>query len=265
MTSLHPYRQTVVTPDTYDAMCRLERAASRFGEGIQVTYDGVSAAHASWEGVEQDAGPLGLPPALSMRPTGREVYLGLSGLGGDAMRELAVLWSLAVPLGFMPWDRYPVPSATSHVFHYLGPWDTVGDFLHGEGRGDHAWPSMACAAQIEVGTWGGTQITERTVQTHLHRLGIHCGPIDGSIGPITIAAMKALGLGGMEVTRVAEALSKMSVPAEAPGDERVQGHIVLGGVPMSAFTSGGVHTVKTRNGYAVTVDGPGRLILTVGE
>ena len=264
MTSLHPYRQTVVTPDTYDAMCRLERAAARFGDGIQVTYGGVSAAHASWEGVEQDAGPLGLPPALSMRPTGREVYLGLTGLD-DPLQRLAVLWSLAVPLGFMPWDRYPVPSDTSHVFHYFGPWDTVGDFLHGEGRGDHAWPSMACAAQIEVGAWGGNQITERSVQMHLHRLGIHCGPIDGNIGPVTIAAMKAMGLGGMEVNRVVEALSKMSVPSTSPKEGHVQGHVVLGGVSMEAFSSGGVKTVKTRNGYAITVLGPGRLILTVGD
>jgi len=198
-------------------------------------------------------------------PPNPEVYLGISGLGGDRLQELAVLWSLAVPLGFIPWDRYPVPSPTSRVFHYIGHWDTVGDFLHGEGRGDHAWPSMVCAAQIEVGTWGGNRITERTVQMHLHRLGIHCGPIDGNIGSVTIAAMKAMGLGGVEVSRVVEALSKMSAPSETPSAGRVQGHLVLGGVAMNAFTSGGVHTVKTRNGYAVTVDGPERLILTVGE
>jgi len=77
--------------------------------------------------------------------------------------------------------------------------------------------------------------------------------------------MKAMGLGGVEVSRVVEVLSKMSSPSETPSAGRVQGHLVLGGVAMNAFTSGGVHTVKTRNGYAVTVDGPGRLILTVGE
>jgi hypothetical protein len=180
-------------------------------------------------------------------------------------QKLAVLWSLAVPLGFVPWSRYPVPSSTSHVFHYVGPWAMVGDFLHGEGRGDLAWPSMVCAAQIEVGTWAGNQITERTVQMHLHRLGIHCGPVDGSVGPVTIAAMKALGLGGMEIRHVAHAVSQMSVPAPKRVRERVQGHVVLGGYPMQAFTTGGVHTVKTRNGYAVTVDGPGRLVLTVGD
>jgi hypothetical protein len=266
MTTLQPYRRTLVTPDTYEAMCCLERAAKEYG-GTTIEYDGVSSMEASWEGVEEDAGPLGLPPHLSMRPTGREVYLRVKGVD-DPMHALAILWSLAVPLGFMPWDRYPVPSPTSHVFHYMGPWSTVGDFLHGEGRGDLAWPSIVCAAQIEVGTWsrglGDNQTTERTVQTHLHRLGIHCGPLDGIIGPATLSAMKALGLTGMEISRVAEVLSKMTVPSEPAGGERVLGHLILGGVSMEAFTSGGVHTMETRNGYALTVDGPGRLILTVG-
>lgn len=268
MTTLQPYRQTVVTPDTYEAMCRLERAATRLNQDITIEYGGVSSTRASWEGVEENAGPLGLPPHLSMRPTGREVYLRVGGVD-DPMHALAILWGLAVPLGFMPWDRYPIPSITSHVFHYFGQWSTVGDFLHGEGQGDLAWPSMVCASQIEVGTWsrglGDNQTTERTVQMHLHRLGIHCGPIDGTIGPVTLSAMKALGLGGMEINRVVESLSVMRVPSGPVQDERVRGHVVLGGVPMEAFTSGGVNTVKTRNGYAVTVDGPGRLILNVGE
>ena len=263
MTTLQPYRKTLVTKDTYDAMRRVEMAAKDHGN-IQIEYDGVTADCASWDGVKhQFSGPLGLPAHLSMRPTGREVYLSLTGLD-DPMQRLAVLWSIVVPLGFMPWDRYPVPSDTSHVFHCLGPWSTVGDFLHGEGRGDLAWPSMCCAAQIEVGTWGGPHTTERTIQTHLHRLGIHCGPVDGNIGPVTLSAMKALGLTGMESVKVAEALVGMSAPPTRQ-QERQRGHVVLGGVPMQAFTSGGVHTVETRNGYALTVDGPGRLILTVGE
>lgn len=262
MTTLQPYRKTLVTKDTYDAMRRLEMAAQEYGN-IQVEYDGVTADCASWEGVKQDAGPLGLPAHLSMRPTGREVYLSLAGLD-DPMQQLAALWSIVVPLGFVPWDRYPVPSETSHVFHYLGPWSTVGDFLHGEGRGDLAWPSMCSAAQIEVGTWGGNQPTERHIQTHLHRLGVHCGPVDGNMGPVTLSAMTALGLTGMESTKAAEALVNMAAPP-VPDHARQRGHLTLGGVSMQAFTSGGVHTVETRNGYALTVDGPGRLIVTVGD
>ena len=263
MTTLQPYRRTLVTPDTYEALRRLEVAAKEHG-GIRIEYDGVAASHASWEGVEEDPGPLGLPAWMSMRPTGREVYLSLSGVD-NPMEQLAVLWSLAVPLGFMPWDRYPVPSATSHVFHYIGPWATLGDFLHGEGRGDLAWPSMSCAAQIEVGTWGGTQSTERTIQTHLHRLGIHCGPVDGNIGPVTVSALKALGLQSVESQKAADQLVLMAVPRAKPKEGRERGSLVLGGCPMEAFTSGGVHATKTRQGYALTVDGPGRLILMVGD
>jgi len=262
MTTLQPYRKTLVTKDTYDAMRRVEKSAKEHAD-IQIEYEGVSRDLASWAGVTEDAGPLGLPPHLSMRPSGREVYLGLSGLD-DPMQRLSVLWSIVVPLGFMPWDRYPVPSETSHVFHYLGPWSTVGDFLHGEGRGDLAWPSMCGAAQIDAGTWGGKHSTERMIQTHLHRLGIHCGPVDGNMGPVTLSAMKALGLTGLESAKAAEALVNMAAPP-TPKQKRQKGHLVLGGVPMRAFTSGGVHTVETRNGYALSVDGPGRLIVMVGE
>lgn len=262
MTTLQPYRRTLVTPDTYEALRRLEMAAKEHGS-VRVEYDGVPTNAASWEGVEHDPGPLSLPAWMSMRPTGREVYLTLTGFD-DPMRQLAALWSLVVPLGFMPWDRYPVPSPTSHVFHYVGQWSTVGDFLHGEGRGDHAWPSMCCAAQVEVGTWSGNQITERTIQTHLHRLGIHCGPVDGIMGPVTLGAMKALSLAGMSLSEAAVALQKMNT-RPVPEQKRGQGHLTLGGVPMRAFTSGGVHTVETRNGYSLTVDGPGRLVLMVGD
>lgn len=266
MTPLVSYRTAVVTPDTQEALRRLEVAVKdTYEDRLTVEYDGVKAPVASWEGVQTDAGPLTLPAPLSMRPTGREVYLRLSGEGSPVAR-LAALWGIAVPLGFMPWNRYPVPSETEFVFHYFGPWATVMDFLHGEGRGDLAWPSVCCAAQIDVGTWGGGQLVERTVQTHLHRLGIHCGPIDGEIGPVTLSALRALGLGGMAMSGAAESLKDMKVPPPAKASEgRQRGSLVLGGYPMEAFTSGGVHTVKTRTGYAITVDGPGRLILSVGE
>jgi len=265
-TPLVSCRTTVVTPDTQEALRRLEVAVKDAYDGrVTVEYGGVKAPLASWEGVETDSGPLSLPAPLSMRPTGREVYLRLSGEGSH-MARLAALWGIAIPLGFMPWDRYPVPSATESVFHYFGPWGTVADFLHGEGRGDLAWPSVCCAAQIDVGTWSGGQLVERTVQTHLHRLGVHCGPIDGEIGPVTLAALRSLGFGGMALSDAAEALKGMKTPPIAKNsEERQRGSLVLGGYPMEAFTSGGVHTVKTRTGYAITVDGPGRLILSIGE
>jgi hypothetical protein len=125
---------------------------------------------------------------------------------------------------------------------------------------------MCCAAQVEVGTWAGDQITERTIQMHLHRLGIHCGPVDGVIGTVTLAALKALGIEGQESSRLISTLEKITV-STAPDTqrERQQGSVVLSGYPSTAFSTGGIHTVKTKTGYALTVDGPGRFILEVGE
>ena len=76
--------------------------------------------------------------------------------------------------------------------------------------------------------------------------------------------MKALGLGGMGLEEALEALTRMKVP-KPPAMDRQRGHVVLNDVSMEAFSSGGVHTVRTRNGYSLTVDGPGRLVLMVGD
>jgi hypothetical protein len=256
------YRSALFTPDTRAALTKLGDASLSY-EGLSLKYTGVPRASCSWEGVEKDPGPTGLPAPVSMRPTGREVYLTVEG-AANPVDEVTALWGMAVPLGFIPWDRYPLPSATSHVFHYVGPWASVGEFLQGEGRGEMAWPSMCAAAQCDAEVWEGDRLVERKVQTHLHRLGVHCGPVDGTIGPITLGALKALGVGHRELSVTQEALAGMEAPRRA-AFKRAQGHLVLNDVSMEAFTSGGVHTVRTHSGYSVTVDGPGRLILMVGD
>lgn len=251
MTKLQSYRQTLITPDTYDALCRLERTLATQKQVL--LYEGVSHQNRG------DPGPLGLPSPLSMRATGREVYLRLES------QNLAALWGSVVPLGFVPWDRYPVPSQTSHVFHYMGPWARLGDFLHGEGMGDAVWPSICCAAQIEVGVWAGDRLLERSVQTHLHRLGVHCGPVDGQINPVATSALKALGLGGKTLEQVLPLLEKLQPPKDPQKQNRNIGHVVFNGPSIQAFTSGGINTVRTRTGYTFTVEGSGKLILTVED
>lgn len=270
MTDLVGYRSSLVTPDTAEALRSLERAGHDLG-GVRIHYAGTEPGLCSWEGVKKQAGPTGLPAPLSFRPTGREVYLSLEVLDKDlpeasTLGTLGILWSLAVPLGFVPWSRYPVPGVHDTVFHYLGPWASIGDFLSGEGRGEEAWPSMVAAAQAEVGKWEGPKLTEIQVQMHLHRLGIHCGPVDGMIGDRTLAALKALGMGGVPLTQALPLLEGFK-PQTAPrkdGERRVA-HFSTDGPLPEAFTSGRVHTVKTRTGYAVAADGPGRLILLFGE
>lgn len=272
MDQLVAYRSSKVTADTAEALRQLELTGKEQG-GVRIEFGGVPHSLFSWEGVEEDPGPTGLPAPLSMRPTGREVYLRAELIGFEgpeevrSLAELSVLWGLAVPLGFIPFSRYPVPGPTDRVYHYLGPWATLGDFLQGDGRGDLAWPSMASAAQCSVGTWKGDRISERSVQTHLHRLGIHCGPVDGLIGEQTLSSLRALGLGGLSMHEALGALRAMKThTSPSRAGERRLGHFSMaeGHLP-EAFSSGLVHTIKTRTGYSVSVDGPGRLILLFGE
>jgi len=255
------YRSSVITNDTRLALGELEKAASKLG-GVKIVFGGVSHEESSWEGVRASPGPLNLPEPLSMRPTGREVYLSLEGLE-NRFEALASLWALAVPLGFTPWNRYPVPGPNDSVFHYFGPWRMLGDFLHGEGRGEFAWPSICCAAQSQVKRWEGPKKVECEVQMHLHRLGVHCGTMDGMISSRTLTALKALGLGGVSLEDCLASLADMVPPSKSPGP-RDSGFLVLKGVKAEAFSSGGVHSLRTPTGYSLTIDGPGRLVVEVG-
>ena len=198
-----------------------------------------------------------------MRPTGREVRLKVTLEGQeDGERELAALWGLAVPLGFVPWSRYPLPGPGDDVFHYLGPWQSLYDSLCGEGRGDEAWPSLCCAAQVDVGRWEGTRTAERVVQAQLHRLGVPCGAVDGVVGERTLGALRALGVQGLRLEDVGEHLVKM-VPPRLPKGARVVGQIIVPGGKVNALAHGAVSLTRTAQGYAMTVDGPGRGILAV--
>jgi hypothetical protein len=266
LNKLVAYRASQVTEDTAEALRQLELAAKEQG-GVRIHYDGVSRAQMSWDAVRGDPGPTQLPPPLSFRSTGREVGLRVEVLEGSASREaeIAALWALAVPRGFIPWTRYPVPGAGDEVFHYLGPWAALGDFLQGEGRGDQTWPSMCAAAQCEVGTWEGGRAVEHLMQTHLHRLGIHCGPVDGFIGERTLSSLRALGLGGLTMADAVASLQKMTPPTVDTSDVQRAGHFSIEGSLPEAFTSGKVNTIRTQTGYAVAVDGPGRLIFLFGE
>ena len=232
---------------------------------MRVKYRGVPAGLASWEGVHKDPGPTGLSQELSLRPSGREVYLSLEHENNPpALDLLGTLWSLVVPLGFMPWSRFPVPGPQDSLFHFPGPWEGLLDSLHSEGLGERAWPSFATAAQCEVGTWEGPFPTERAIQTHLHRLGIHCGAIDGKMDERVLSSFKALGFGGLPAVKMLEALERMQ-PLPVKEEEHAQlGHFVLKGRKVEAFSSGKVNAAKTRTGYAVEATGPGRLILLIG-
>ena len=264
------YRSGALTPDTIEALRQLELRAAEI-EGVRIRFTGgVQPRSMVWSEVLKNTGPTNQSPARSMVPTGREVYLGLTledyegSPVNQAERQLALLWGLAIPLGFTPWLRYPVSqSGADQVFHYFGPWKMLFDHLHSEGRGEHAWESVVAAAQSDVGHWEGTKPVERFVQAQLHRLGFHCGLVDGSIGPFTTQALNALGIKGKPLSEIAEYLA--TVPDMTTTEEkRSRGHVVIPNRPFQVETFGAIHSVKTPHGVALTIDGPGRVLLNIG-
>ncbi len=265
MTKLTSHRGTLLTTDTQEAIRKCQVQLKEWDNGYKLEVEGVRADLCNWEGVLSDPGPLSLPPAISMRPTGREVYAHLQHPGLDEYQRLHALWSVMVPNGFIPWDRYPIPSDTSHVFHHFGAWGCIGDSLNGEGRGEESWPSMCAASQIDVQKWSGTSLLEREVQTHLHRLGIPCGPVDGIISERVLSSIKAMGLGGMAMQNVRDSLSEIEIGSTKKIKGRKFGHVIIDGIETRIFASGMVSSQKIRGGHSLTVDGPGRVTLIIGE
>ncbi len=260
------YRNSAVIPEVAEALRKLEEtAANHEVKNLRISYSGVPLRLASWEGVGEDPGPTGLPPHLSMRPSGREVYLTLTTEGReDPMRDLALLWGLAIPLGFHPWVRYPVPGPGQQVFHYFGVLSPIIDFLHSQGRGDLAWPSICSASQVLEDTWGGDKVLERKIQTHLHRLGVHSGPVDGEIKGETVSALRTLGFGGKPLLEVLPLIEKM-VPPKAKARKKAHGFLTIPDVQVEGFSSGGIKLSRTSTGFTVSADGPGRAIFEFGE
>ena len=187
--------------------------------------------------------------------TGREFSI-------ETGSPIEVLWSAAIPLGFIPWNRYPIQDNNSHLFHYYGKWSPLVDFLHSEGRGELAWYNFCVASLLEINRWEGNKVTERKLQMHLHRLGIHCGPIDGVIGARTLNALKTLGLAQKKLSESVEIISQWenSKPEATSGSA---GHIYLGGRNSTVFTAGQVHAINTGNGYTISIEGQGRIIIEI--
>jgi len=255
-TSLISTRSSVFTPDLVEGLRQANRRAAERGFGA-LTATGVRRTQ-----VKTDAGLTGLPESLSLRRSGREVTLTLEVAGRASQESLEALWGLVIPLGFTPFDRYPLPSPTQGVFHFFGPWQRLYDSLLGEGRGEVAWKSVCAAAQVDVGTWGGGKTTERFVQAQLHRLGAPCGPVDGIIGPRTSSALRSLGLQGQPLTKAAVALGE--IPESVSGKaSRRWGYVVAPGV-VRTIATGGVAAVQTAQGASLAIEGPGRLIVEIG-
>lgn len=259
-----------MTPDVADRIRLLEvRLQAAWNGRVRLHYSGVASADANWDGVHRNSGPTGIAlPELSMRPTGREVYLRAAVAGSDDFRSKAAgieaLWSAAIPLGFVPWNRHPVPGPCDDVFHVPGPWAGLIEAHWAAGEGERAWASLCCAAQIEVGRWSGDRIEERTVQTHLHRVGHPCGPVDGVVGDRTLTALRRTPLAGLPVAQAATAAAALPDPTTIPTGIRRVVALDAPGVDVSASGLGDVRVARTPRGYTVEIGGPGRLVVDFG-
>lgn len=244
--NLVAYRSASVTPDM--------AAALRVVQGKVSEHPGTRLL------VKEPSRPAAT--SLSLATAGREIRLQLR--RSNPMADLGMLWGLLVPLGFTPKNRYPVPGADDDVFHFLGPWQGLIDYMCGIGCGELAWPAVCCAAQVDVGTWDGDRTIDRFVQAQLHRLGLHCGPLDGIITDQVNGALRALGIVGKTLEEAAAILAAFRTPPIEVFKRRV-GHIVVPGDDLSVVAYGRVATTRTRQGVALTIDGPGRVVLDIGQ
>lgn len=264
------HKNGVFTPDTIDALRKLERQAAKLNVTLKV--EGRSALEMGWGAVRDNPGPTGLPPEWSAVPTGREVYLRLTinkdeegSAASRRERELAMLWGMVIPLGFTPFTRYPLAGPHDEVFHFIGEWTTMMDQLLGAGRGEAGWPGFCCAAQIDVGKWEGPRMTERLVQAHLHRIGFNVGAIDGIVGNKTQGALRAAGMHSLSMAEVANQIVKKAPHVPTTLEKGIQGRLEMPDVDWSIHPYGQVRTTRTVQGANFHISGPGRVVIDVRE
>ena len=266
------YQGASLTSDTIEALRQLEFKVGK-NPNIKLSFSGLSRDRMTWKRLEDGSldNITGQPAPGSMALTGREIYLTLNFKEDPLvdrktveLRELATLWSFVVPLGFTPWDRNPVVSPTSQVFHYNGPWNRLYDSLLSQGRGEFAFPSVCCAAQVDVGLWQGAHSVERFVQAQLHRIGMDPGPVDGTIQEKTLNAIQATGMVGKNLTELADVLARRE-SFRPVTSERSYGHVILPGHQFTIFPSGGIKSTRNQSGAQLTIDGPGGFTVVLEE
>jgi hypothetical protein len=123
---------------------------------------------------------------------------------------------------------------------------------------------LCSAAQALVDTWGGDKLTERKIQAHLHRLGVHSGPVDGDITEETLAALRSLGFGGTPLLDILPRIEKLR-PPKISQREKTHGFLTISGGRVEGFSSGGVRLIRTGAGFTVTVNSPGKAIFEFGD
>ena len=171
-----------------------------------------------------------------------------------------------MPLGFIPYHRYPLPGVQHcDTYIFYGPWQVLVDRLLAEGSGAWAWESLCRAAAVEVGeepTEGKGLV--RHCQAHLHRLGHNCGPIDGVVTEDVLVGLNAFGVGQLPLGQAAAILAAAPTPVApiSTGEVR-EGHLHLPGMQVTAAAFGSLAVARAGQGYTLYARGAGRVILDV--
>ena len=198
---------------------------------------------------------------------GREVCFHIEPSGDfdtDMQNKINALWGLAVPLGFTPYNRYPLNDDLSFIFHYFGEWKYLMDRLLAEGRGHLMWDSLICACACDIGEWGGDNTLVRMIQAQLHRTGFNCGVIDGILGSRTLNCLQKNGLVGVELKDALEFLLNID-PKKEKREVSTKGFISIPNRDLQVSCYGNIQAVESANGISIESNGYGRLIIDIGE
>ena len=263
---IETHRGFVFTTDTAEAIRKLEVRLSGVG---RLEVGGATPAQTRWSEIRTDPGPSGVSyPPLSMRPSGREVYLTFHPKVASAnpAHALNLLWAAAIPSGLTPLNRHPSPGVGSTVFHAYGPWTPMLESLWAEGLGEQAWPSLCSAAQLMVGAWEGDRINERMVQVHLHRIGVPCGPVDGVITERVIQCLRTVGLASVPIPKAAELLANLPTKFDTMAPQTgalFSGTVTVPNAPLVVSSYGGARATSTHDGALVQIPPGGRVVLSI--
>lgn len=254
-----------VTPDTFDAIRLLRKEFLTRYPDLEF-----SLTLPTWE------------PAITtqMKSSGREVGIQVREPASNPLQELTsfpmipLMWSLAIPLGFIPFNRYPTPGKGSTLFHYLGPWKRLFHNLVQSGYGNMAWVSVSRACALDAGNWDleknepwnkdvRLRGLEIFVQAQLHRLGYDVGPLNGIIDQVALNSIKALNLGNTPLQQTAINLANLRTPEEElPTNEPLEGVLHMDGI-RNVQTWGYVSHTLTPQGAYFTAKGPGKILVDV--
>jgi hypothetical protein len=196
--ALLPRKMAVCTPDTRDAISRLQKSVQQRGGELYLSdlyrsHDMQLQSHLDWQAKRKVA--FSPPPGGSLHEAGRSIDLDL-----DALKmPLADFWPLAKAEGFSPIIATP-SSQLSEAWHFdhRGSHHLVYEhYVAGRGRNLKPYAAMAASAILSTGVivdrFADNQ-REATIQCGLVRLGFDIGSIDGELGAKSFAALDSAGL-----------------------------------------------------------------------